>query len=44
MTIRFSDSVMKILDPALKFFKSSSKDASWSAAVEYIIAYKWSKF
>ena len=36
--IRFSNSVIKILDSTLTFFKSSSKDASTSAAVvEYSI-------
>ena len=38
MTVRFSNSIIKILDSTLTFFKSSNKDASMSAAVvEYSI-------
>ena len=35
MTVRFSNSITKILDSTLTLFKFHGKDASTSAAVEY---------
>ena len=36
LALTFSNSIVKILDSTLTLFKSSNKDASTSAAVEYI--------